>query len=148
MSATTREAPMRAVANLTFILVASLAGAALAQQQAPQPGQPFQVPPSFQPPPGFKPPEMTEDMKKMLEERTKRQKELFERQRQAEDAKWPALQAAIFAPTAASPWLEKERGFLLDLLAFAKPKVVVMPPVVPDGAMGIDISGRITMARQ
>jgi hypothetical protein len=78
-------------------------------------------------------------------------RELMEKkqaQQQAQaDAWWAGMLAKIQAPAAASPWLEAEKKAFAGMVAMAKPKVLVVPPTVPEGAAGIDISSRITIGR-
>lgn len=82
------------------------------------------------------------------EEFTKMQAQRQAEQQKAEDAWWAGMLAKITAPAAPSPWLEKERKLFNDAIGMAKPTVLVVPPTVPEGAPGIDISARITIGRQ
>lgn len=64
-----------------------------------------------------------------------------------DSAYWARVMPLVVAPAAPSAWQEKERKAYADALALAAPRVVVVPPVVPEGAEGIDVTARITMGR-
>lgn len=89
-----------------------------------------------------------EQINRAVEEyRIKHEQELLQAKRKA-DAYWAEMMPKILAPAAPSPWLEKERAIFVEAVLQTQPKLLVVPPGVPAGKAGIDISGRITMARE
>ena len=58
------------------------------------------------------------------------------------------VEAEVKAPVPPSPWVEAEKKRYTDILAAAKPAVVVMPFFIPEGQgrFGIDLSARMVMA--
>jgi hypothetical protein len=93
-------------------------------------------------------PEQKAQWRKTLEQSFRGQKAERARQQADADAYWARMAPKLVAPSGPSPWLEKERTFYVDLLVLAKPKVLVVPPTVPEDQPGIDISGRVTIARE
>src|SRR5258706_392951 len=86
-------------------------------------------------------------IQKMREEALERAKRQGEERKREQDAFWARAMPQVLAPAPASPWLEAEKRFYADLVALASAKVIVVPPTIPEGEPGIDLTSRITIAR-
>jgi hypothetical protein len=89
-----------------------------------------------------------EQLQKMREEAAAKAKQAAEERMRELNAQWEkSMLPRVLAPAPASPWLEAEKKAYAEALVAASPKVIVVPPVVPEGEPGIDLSSRITIAR-